>query len=451
MKNFIYRGKTVNRVGFFGFGRSNAALLGFLMKSYPHLSFILRSDTDISAPFWAEKTYSGKAARENFFEDVLFLSPSVRRDATDFCAARDRGLIISSDTEFFFENKNIPVYALTGSDGKSTTAALTSMILGDGYPPSANFGTPICELIGDPAVRGTVAELSSFQLMSFSPRADRALITNISPNHLDWHSSMDEYISAKENLVRFSDKRIFNFDCPHGRELLKKYPAFAIFSTKKGYEHIRTTVPANHYFTLEGGYICHSGNPLFSRSEIKISGEHNLKNFLAAAALTAELCDTDALLRTAREFRALSHRCERVYEFGGISFYDSSIDSTPKRTRTTLYEMREPTVLILGGRSKGISYSELLPLCDRVKAVIITGENRAEIFKAISFGASVPILIEEDFEKAVILAIKSALPGDAVLLSPASTSYDRFSDYKERAGFFKKIIKHHYAEEYPRQ
>lgn len=447
MKNLIYRGRTISRVGFFGFGRSNSALLKHLTKSYRSLSFILRSDIEVSQPFWAERTLIGRAARENFCEDILFLSPSVRRDAPEFKAAEEKGLILSSDTEFFFENKKIPVYALTGSDGKSTTAALTSFILGkESYPPAANFGTPLCELLESATVCGAVAELSSFQLMGFSPRTERALITNISENHLDFHTSMEEYISAKENILKFSEKRILNFDCPYGKAFLDKYPAFALFSSEKSYDEIRRAVPANHYFTAENGYVCNSGKRLFPISEILLSGKHNLKNFLAAAALTAELCDTDSLVRAARSFSGLGHRCEKVYSYQGVSFYDSSIDSTPKRTKTTLSEMQTPTVLILGGRGKGLSYSPLIPLPKSVRAVVITGENRQEIYTALAPATDIPIITEKDFKRAIILAIGMAREGDAVLLSPASTSYDCFSDYKERSAFFKEIIKGYYAE-----
>ena len=447
MKNFIYRGRVVSTVGFFGLGSSNEALLRHLSSLYPHLSFILRSDREIPSPPWAKATLTRGGARENFFEDVLFLSPSVRRDAPEFKAAEKCGLIISSDIEFFFESKKIPIYAITGSDGKSTTTALTSLILGENeYPPSANYGNPISDLLSDGSVLGTVAELSSFQLMDFTYSAQRALITNISQNHLDWHKSMDEYVCAKENLIRFSEKKIFNFDCPYSRALLERYPAFSIFSSEKSYREIEKVAPANHYFTVEDGCVCHSGRHLFHVSEISLRGEHNLKNLLAAAAMTVELRDADALLRAARSFSGLRHRCEIVFERGGVTFLDSSIDSTPARTKTTLKEITSPTVLILGGRGKGLSYKELLPLPSCLCAVIITGENRLEIFDAISHDAhGIKITVEEDFERAVILAIRSAKEGDNVLLSPASTSYDRFSNYKERASFFKETIKNYYA------
>lgn len=453
-KNLIYRGRKISSVGFFGLGKSNLALFRYLSDNYEGLSFTLRSDAAISAKKGFSKILCETAAREDISEQLLFFSPSVRRDAPEFCEAADRGVILSSDVEFFFENKKIPVFSVTGSDGKSTTASLASLMLSaDEYdfPPSANIGTPITSLLNQDKIKGTVAELSSFQLMSFTPKSERALITNVSQNHLDWHTTFDEYVRAKENALRLADKRIFNLDCPTNLSLSKKYPAYAVFSRKLKYSEMIRCVTANHYFSVEDGSIVMSRMPILSLDKIRLSGEHNLSNFLAAIALSAELTTPERILRVAESFDGLSHRARLVGTFGQISYYDSSIDSTPTRTKTTLKNFSTDVVLILGGKSKGLSYAPLFPMKKNIKAIILTGQNRGEILKEIMSyseisGHFIPIYCSDDFRDAVLLAINAACAGDAVLLSPASTSFDSFTDYRERGNTFSDIIKKYYAE-----
>lgn len=445
-EELIYKGKKISSVGFFGLGKSTLALFNYLKKRYTGLSFTLRSDRP------CEKIEGlllrcGVAAREDISEDILFLSPSVRREP--FYAAD--GTILSSDVEFFFEEKRIPVFTVTGSDGKSTTATLASLILsqkGD-FPVCANIGVPMVTLLENETVLGAVAELSSFQLEYFSPPSERALITNLSENHLDWHTSMEEYASAKENALKLAKKRIFNLDCPYNRKLLKKYPAFAVYSRLLDYKEMKRRFSAERYFSLEKGYFSESGEPFLSENELTISGEHNISNFLAATALCHGVASLDDIRAVAKSFTGLSHRAARLGNYGGIDFYDSSIDSTPTRTLATLKAMKRETVLILGGRGKALSYSPLFPLPKCVKAVVITGENRFEIEEAMRLGyadKSTPLcLVTEVFSEAVLRAISLAREGDAVLLSPASTSFDSFSDYKERGKAFSDIIKKYYA------
>ncbi len=445
-KELIYKGKRISSVGFFGLGKSTLALFNYLKKRYTGLSFTLRSDRPCEA-FSGAFLRCGRLAREDISEDILFLSPSVRREPF----YQEKNTILSSEVEFFFEKKKIPVLAVTGSDGKSTTATLASLMLsrGGSFPASANIGIPAVTLLEDETARGTVAELSSFQLEYFSPPSERALITNISPNHLDWHTSMEEYAAAKENSLRFAKKRIFNLDCPHNRDLLNKYPAFAVYSRTLPFKAMKENFFAEHYFSLERGFFSESGEPFLSEKELTLSGEHNISNFLAASALSWELVALRDIREVARSFSGLSHRAAPVGTYDNITFYDSSIDSTPTRTVATLKAMKKATVLILGGRGKALSYSPLFPLPKCVKALVLTGENRFEIEEAMRQGypeTDMPNhLIKEDFSEAVTAAISLSEPYDAVLLSPASTSFDAFTDYKERGRAFSDIIKKYYA------
>ena len=449
-KTLVYQGKIIKSAGFFGLGSSNSAVLDFLKRNYSGISFTLRSDFQLpQGTNDFSRVLFGSEARQSISEDILFLSPSVRRDTPEFKTAAEHGTILSSDVEFFFEMKDIPVFAVTGSDGKSTTATLASLMLtadSKPFPASANIGLPMTSLLGSSDAVGTVAELSSFQLMNFSPRVERALITNFTENHLDWHSSIEEYASAKENLITNAEKRIFNLDCEFNRKIMGKYPAYALYSAKIPYDVMQKSYNAEHYFSLENGYFSKNGKPFMKRDSLLIKGEHNLSNFLAAAALSSDIASTDDIIRVGTSFAGLTHRARLICKFNGISFYDSSIDSTPSRTRVTLSAFSEPTVLILGGRGKNLSYAPLLPLPRSVKAVVLTGENRKEIKDALRSGSSeAPVYESESFKEAVERAIEVSRSGDSVLLSPASTSFDSFSSYKERGKAFEDIIKKYYA------
>lgn len=446
-KSFIYRGKKISSVGFFGLGKSNIALFEYLSKNYEGLSFTLRSDKAVDTSIAFDRTLFTIEAREEINEDIIFFSPSARRDCEEFISAEKRGVILSSDVEFFFDVKTFPAIAVTGTDGKSTTAALVSAIMSEknDFPASANIGLPVAELLERDEIRGTVTELSSFQLMNFAPHSKRALITNLSENHLDWHSSIEEYEQAKENALKNAEQRVFNLDCPYNKRLLSKYPAYAVYSTRLTYEKMQSIAPANHYFYVKDGKIMSSGKIIADSCPLKLPGEYNLSNFLAALSLTFELVPTEKIIGSAKRFEGLAHRITKIGKWNGISYYDSSIDSTPKRTMTTLGAMSTPVVLILGGRGKELSYEPLEAMPKNVKAIVISGENKNEIFSAVK-NTDAQILMANSFKDAVLTAINTAREGYSVLLSPASTSFDSFSDYRARGQSFSNIVKNYYAE-----
>ncbi len=440
MKNtFIFHGKEIKKVGFVGFGKSNKGAFEYLSEKYPALSFCIRSKERLDGlPKKITECFFGECELSKIFEDMLFLSPTVHRDRQELAEAKKRGVILTSDAEFFFENTAAEIYAVTGSSGKSTTSYLTAQLLGCGEP-LGNFGNALTPRIEH--LRTAVCELSSFQLMHLKPKSERCIITNISENHLDWHKDFSEYIRAKQNILEASNQIICNFDDLITRRLIKDYPPYGVFSLVKREEELRRLVKCECYLTVDGDSIILSGMQLLSLKGIKISGRHNLYNLMASLLLANGRYEAARLHELAASFSGLSHRCETVGIFCGVRYINSSIDSTPMRTAATIDSLSGSIILLLGGRSKGLDFSTVIPhFCDKVKTVIASGECRFEIENALKNSVA-DFHMTEAFSDAVKLAVKLAKANDTVLLSPAATSYDEFKNFEERGNAFCNIIK----------
>lgn len=424
-------------VGFFGLGKSNIALLGCLPLQKCKIT--IRSDsyidpTRIPSCIPAPRLMYGKNACLEIDEDIIFFSPSVRRDRAELIRAKERGVIFSSDAEIFFEENKKPVYAVTGSDGKSTTATLIHLLLNAEGKKSrliGNVGEAMTTHIGDADL--FVTELSSFMLEYLSPRVYSACITNITPNHLDWHGSYENYKKTKFSVAKTAERVVVSDDigdilCPYG-----------IISDRLKYKELISSRRAKIYVTKEDGYILRNGEKLIGLSEIRCREDHNIKNLMMAIAMTDGEVERAAIMQVAASFDGLKHRSERFFSIDGVDYIDSSIDSTPARTNQTLKSIGRPVVIILGGRGKGLDYSELIPSLKKyVRAAIIVGENREELSGAIA--GNVESHIASDFESGVRLGIALAKKVGILLLSPASTSYDQFENYAERGDKFKEIV-----------
>ena len=429
------------KIGFFGLGLSSTALLECLPLRKCRVT--LRSDKDINwslIPCGAriERIFAGSSAYTDLDEDIIIFSPSVRRERKELLEAKKRGCIFTSDAELFFEKVNGEVFAVTGSDGKSTTATLVSRLLsagGTGNLLVGNIGRPMFPSISNAPC--FVTELSSFMLTYVKPRAKRGCITNITPNHLDWHKSFDEYKKTKISLAKSCEEIVI---CDNLSEIAN---AYGVVSLERSFEDLRKECMAEVYMTLEDGHILKNGKNLIEVNTIRRRERHNLQNAMMAIAMTEGYVSNEQISDTLRSFDGLSHRCERLMSVDGIDFYDSSIDSTPRRTAITLESLGRQVVLILGGRSKGLDFTELIPSLKKYSAmVIITGENADEIYGAI--GDHTNSVIIRSFEEAVKEGINYASDIGVLLLSPASTSYDLFRNYAERGERFKNIIQEIY-------
>lgn len=421
------------RVGFFGFGKSTASLISHLPLEKCHVT--LRDDRVIdrnalSGSVKIDRICDGRNAITDIDEEIIFFSPSVRRERAELRRAQDRGVVFSSDAELFFSLNRRPVIAITGSDGKSTTATLTHMILKEaGYKSEliGNIGEPMVARLNSDADY-FVCELSSFMLRYFTPTTVAACITNITPNHLDWHRDFNEYRETKLSLLGLTKQSVLTdeFDT-----------AEVLVSRDKGYKELSGSKRANVFLTVERDSICKNGREIISLSEASISG-HNITNLMLAIGLTDGLVNDNAICSAVNNFSPLPHRCEHFLRWNGIDFYNSSVDSTPSRTIATLKSLGRRVVIILGGRGKGLDYSDLIvPLKKYADGVIITGENADEIYATI--GSNVNAKIIDDFHQAVIQGAEAAKHVGTLLLSPSSTSYDKFKNFAERGDVFKQI------------
>ncbi len=441
-----FYGKDV-KIGIVGVGKSNLGALGYIKTKVGRVELTLRSDKDIAQEdalkLRSERSFCGKDALADIEEDILLLSPSVRRDRPELRAARERGVLLLSDAELFFSECKSEVYGVTGSSGKSTCTYLIADALSrDGMRaiPCGNFGKSLCETIGHTDV--AVAELSSFQLMDISPRTSSALITNISHNHLDWHKTFDEYVSSKMNLMRKAERITADADCDELLRAVSNFPIFSIVSEKLAYGELKALVHAENYVTRVGDIIYLNEKPIFNTGTAYRRESYNVKNYMLTLGALVNSCNLSALSDTFRTFPGLSHRGETIRELDGIKYVDSSIDSTPKRTLCTLSELSGRTVAIICGRGKGLPLDELaarLPhLCCGAVLMGETGLDLYRIFEASK--TDFPYVKVSSMEDAVQSARELLCGGGTVILSPAGTGFDMYKNFEERGDAFKSVV-----------
>ncbi len=390
--------------------------------------------------------------------DIIFRSPGIRPDKSGIVAAVESGACLTSEVELFLHLTSAKTYGITGSDGKTTTTTLTGKFLdADGKRTfvGGNIGRPLLTLAPNMSERDcAVLELSSFQLMHLCDTPEYVAITNISENHLDWHTDMSEYIAAKKNIIGRRTKRLVtNAECPEAVEIARQTrdKEIVLFSSKKhAYEDFSGLVEGEYTaIFVRDGYISsadkHGTQELLSLSKINLPGTHNIENFMTAIGLTLGNVSIAAYSRVAEGFFGVEHRLERVRCKDGVEFYNSSIDSSPTRTCAALSAMSgRSLVLICGGYDKNLDYSPLADAICRhggIHTLVLTGATAGKIAAEMSkLSHGVHIIKESDFDAAVALAADAARAGDAVLLSPASASFDAFKNFSERGAHFKDLI-----------
>jgi UDP-N-acetylmuramoylalanine--D-glutamate ligase len=403
--------------------------------------------------------------------DLLVLSPGVDKRAPLVREALRRGIPITSETELFMARCPAPIIGITGSSGKTTTTTLIGEMLRRGATSSVdatssvyvggNIGRPLLERLDEitPDAR-VVLELSSFQLewLTMSPAV--AVVTNLTPNHLDRHETMDAYAAAKSNIVAHQG--------PTGTAVLNADdPLVAAFA---GLTRGRVL-----YFSLvssveNGAYLASDGETLLlardgrtsvlcRASELRVPGRHTIANVLAAASVaTLYGVAPQVIAATARAFDGVPHRLQRVGTIAGVTFYDDSIATTPERTRAALAAIPNPVVLILGGHDKMLPWEELArDAIRRCRGVVLIGEAAGLIRRHIeaalheaggehSEAAGAPLLRSAAVVDAVSMtaaverALEGARPGDAIVLAPGCASYDMYRDFEERGDLFARAV-----------
>ena len=376
--------------------------------------------------------------------DVVVVSPGVPKDLLELKEVEKLGRL-QSEIALVFRYSQGPIYGITGSSGKTTTTSLTGEILKESKLPAyvgGNIGVPLIDQIEQicPDDR-VVLELSSFQLEGLQQSPHGAVITNITQNHLDVHHTMENYIMAKENIYRHQeagDFVVLNYDDPKTRAMAKDAPGRVFFFS------LTSKVSQGAY--LDGDDIVYAdGTGQFTfakRSELALPGEHNVANFLASTVLAhgAGAC-LEAARQVGKTFAGVPHRLELVGVVEGVRYYNDSIATTPDRTLAALRSFEAPLILIAGGSDKQLSFAELgEAIHRRVKHLILVGTTAAKIRQAVLVAGGVSLDEVEDLGEAVALARRLGEPGDVVLLSPASASYDQYENFMARGQHFRDLV-----------
>jgi UDP-N-acetylmuramoylalanine--D-glutamate ligase len=391
------------------------------------------------------RLYLGEHPPEAFAAaELVVVSPGVPAAHPALTACRERQIPVIGELELAYRVMTADVVAITGTNGKTTTTSLVGALLARSGRPvvvGGNIGRPLAaEALTVPAGGIVVAEVSSFQLETtdtFRPRV--AAILNVTPDHLDRHGSLAAYAEAKARILgrqTEDDWAVVNADDPGAAALATRARSRLLRFSRRETVSAGTWVRDGWVTLRLGG----TDRPVCPVAEIRLRGDHNLENVLAATACAAALGVAPDMLREGvRAFRAVSHRLEWVRDRGGVAFYDDSKGTNVDATRKALASFREPIVLIAGGRDKGQTFEPLArAAAGRVKAAVLIGEGRATIGPALR--AVTAVYEAGSMADAVQRAATLAGAGDVVLLSPACASFDMFRDYEHRGQVFKEAV-----------
>ena len=439
------KGKTVSVIGI---GISNQPLIELLLKN--NISVTARDrasrealgDTAAKLEALGAKLILGEKYLDNLSEAVIFRTPGLKPSTPELVKAIENGAVVTSEMEVFFEVCPCPILAVTGSDGKTTTTTIISKILeaaGKTVHLGGNIGRPLLADTDKISPNDwAVVELSSFQLMTMKQSPKIAIITNITPNHLDYHSSMEEYTEAKCNVFKYQkhgDLLVLNADnCITATFTGEAKGKHRMFSRK--------TKPSDGCY-YDGKTVYYNDEPVIDGSEIFLPGLHNVENYMAAFAAVYDIAGREACVTVAKTFGGVEHRKELIRVYKGISYYNDSVASSPTRTIAGLKSFDRKVILIAGGYDKHIPYEDFGPVVNQtVKVLSLTGQTAPLIKEAVlkSEGEKPKIIEEEDFKTAVLKAAAEAVDGDIVILSPASASFGRFKNFEERGNYFKNIV-----------
>ncbi|MDO5124390.1 MAG: UDP-N-acetylmuramoyl-L-alanine--D-glutamate ligase [Eubacteriales bacterium] len=451
-----FEGGKGKRVAFVGLGRSNLPLIKMFSESGARVIACdsreydtLGANAQIAEEYGATLCL-GKGYLDNLDVDILFRTPGMNYSMPILSKLRDEGVLITSEMELFFELCPCRIIAITGSDGKTTTTTIISELLKKkGYKVhlGGNIGNPLMpEIYSISPEDVAVVELSSFQLISMRKSPQISVVTNLAPNHLDWHKDMNEYIEAKRNILSYQnadDVCVLNLD----NEITKEFSCSANAQVRFFSSSQKPSVGA---YIHNDAIWYNSGEKqeeVIKISDILIPGHHNVENYMAAICATYDLIDIKTVREVSKTFSGVKHRAQFVREFEGVKYYNDSIASSPTRTACGMLSLfEEKMILICGGYDKHIPYDPLgSVICKKVKTLILMGDTAEKIETAVKespeYAENNPRIFHVDnMEEAVKIARDNACSGDIVALSPASASFDKYRDFEERGNHFISIV-----------
>ncbi len=382
--------------------------------------------------------------------DIIFRTPGMSFHLPELTAARKKGIAVTSEMEVFFDLCPATIFAVTGSDGKTTTTTLIAEMLkaqGKTVHVGGNIGNPLLPEIDKIKPEDfVVVELSSFQLISMRKSPDVAVVTNVAPNHLDIHKDMDEYVEAKKNIILHQNafsRTVLNYD----NDITNSFRDY-VRGQSLGFSMERRV--------KNGAWLDQSGTlhmsyrgidaPIMSKKDITILGDHNIENYLTAIAAVWGYVSAENIRKVAKEFRGVEHRIEFVREKDGVKYYNDSIASSPTRTIACLKAFDQKIILLAGGYDKHIPFEPMTPyVVNKVKTLYLCGPTADAIEKAVKadpdYKKGCPEIIRtENLGESIEKAHKSAKSGDIVALSPACASFDAFPNFAARGKFFKEKV-----------
>lgn len=435
-----------------GIGISNRPLIDLLVKLNVNVTaFDKKSESELGTVVEDLKAKGVKLVLGKDYlkklkgYEVIFKTPSMRIDSPELLDAKHEGAYITSEMEEFIKYCPGKIYGVTGSDGKTTTTTLIYKMLSEqGYKTwvGGNIGAPLFSKIEEIGKEDRIVlELSSFQLMTIHENMEVALVTNLSPNHLDMHNGMEEYISAKKNIYlnQTSDNLlVLNNDNSITRSMINEAKGRVfIFS-------VNDKVDKGAYYYNGNLYIM--GKEVCSENEVKLKGMHNIENLLAAFCCVYEDVSLETMKKVATTFTGVEHRMEFIRELNGVKYYNDSIASSPTRTLAGLKAFGRPVILIAGGYDKKISFDNLAEEgYPYIKTLILLGVTKNKIKEAFEKvveknNTELRIIMVDSLEEAVEVSKEEAKEGDIVTLSPACASFDMFPNFEVRGNKFKEII-----------
>ena len=476
-----------------GIAVSNTPLIGFLAERGARVTAFDKSDTPELKARVAQIKAQGVEYRlgpgylsglQGF--DWVIRTPVIRPDIPELAAERERGAIVTSEMELFLDLCPATVFGVTGSDGKTTTTTIIyEMLKAHGYNChlGGNIGKPLLSSVGSMAPSDmVVVELSSFQLMTMKKSTNVAVITNLSPNHLDVHKSYDEYICAKKNIFTWQgpdDLCVLNYNngetramgveapgrlgyfCGTGGAAMPGQPDkagafYGVTGGKGGADRIPDVaayirdgyIMYRDYHIPGGDSYCGGLDRVFRLEDIRLPGRHNIDNYLAAVCAVYPYISRSDAEAVAAGFNGVEHRIEYFRTVNGARYYNDSIATSPNRTIACLNSFEQRVILIAGGKDKNLDFKPLGPyLANKVKLLILCGQTSEKIKRSLlgfcqenNTPCTTPIIECENYEAAVAAAYENAKAKDTVVLSPSSTSFDCFKNFEERGRVFKCLV-----------